>query len=163
MSRDILIGRRVRFAAWDDLKEIVGVEPVGTITNIIDFGKSDLDLQVRLDGVGLKYTFGLAEVEFLPTDELPYYTPTDPAHQGDRIRLYPAIEAAWADARGRPIYAVAVRLDSGRHRLSSLWTLMREIAPGWATPAELHHDGSVTARGPIPAVLFVKVRPPPTR
>ena len=62
-----------------------------------------------------------------------------------------------ADADGRPIYEVAFRLDPLGHRLASLWssaTLTRELAPEWTTPAELHHDDSITAKGPIPAGLF---------
>lgn len=160
MSPNDLIGRRVRFSASDDLEEIAGAEAVGTITHVIDHGKGGGEVRVKVEGLDRHYTFYLDEVVLLPPERLPFYTFTSPAHQGDRIRLYPSIEAARADAQGQPIFGVAVRLNPGGHRLNSLWMMMREIAPGWSTPAELHHDGSVTAKGPIPAALFVEVGPP---
>jgi hypothetical protein len=160
MSPNDLIGRRVRFAVSDNLEEIAGAEPVGTITHVIDHGKGGGEVRVKVEGLDRHYTFDRDEVELLPPERLPFYTFTSPAHQGDRLRLHPSVEAARADAQGQLIYGVAVRLNPGGHRLSSLWTMMREIAPGWSTPAQLHHDGSVTAKGPIPAALFVEVGPP---
>jgi hypothetical protein len=160
MSPNDLIGRRVRFAASDDLEESAGAEAVGTITHVLDHGQGSVEVRVKVEGRERHYTVDLDEVELLPPARLPFYTSTSPAHQGDRLRLYPSIEAARADAQGQPIYGVAVCLNAGGHRLSSLWTMIREIAPGWSTPAQLHHDGSVTAKGPIPAALFVAVGPP---
>ncbi len=160
MSPNDLIGRCVRFAASDDLEEITGAEAVGTITHIIDHGKGGGEVRVKVEGLDRHYIFDLDEVVLLSPERLPFYTFTSPAHQGDRIRLYPSIDAAWSDAQEQLIFGVAVRLSPGGHRLNSLWTMMREIAPGWSTPAELHHDGSVTAKGPIPVTLFVEIGPP---
>ncbi|HEX8202968.1 MAG TPA: hypothetical protein VF590_21005 [Isosphaeraceae bacterium] len=88
------------------------------------------------------------------------YTPSLPADQGDRVRLYPSPAAARAEAGSdRPIFGVAVRLESRQRRVVPLWPLSPafdvDIDPTWATPAQIHADGSVTARAPIPRPLFV--------
>jgi hypothetical protein len=84
------------------------------------------------------------------------YTPTRPVDQGDRIRLYPSPDAARAEAGSdRPIFEVAVRLESRQRRVVPLWTLPQAFDPTWTTPAQIHADGSVTARAPIPRPLFV--------
>lgn len=84
------------------------------------------------------------------------YTPTRPADQGDRVRLYPSPDAARAEAGAdRPIFEVAVRLEGRQRRLVPLWSLPQVLDPTWTTPAQIHADGSITARAPIPQPLFV--------
>lgn len=83
------------------------------------------------------------------------YTPTHPVQQGDRIRLFPTIDAARAVAQdGRPVLGVAVQFDAPCRRVTPLWVDAQIFDPAWSTPAEYHYDGSVTARGPIPEPLF---------
>ncbi len=85
-----------------------------------------------------------------------FYTATPPASQGDRVRLFPTPGAARSQVTGdRAIHAVAVALDAGGRALVPDWKRVPGIDATWRTPAELHQDGSVTARGPIPAQLFV--------
>src|SRR5437016_5114813 len=83
------------------------------------------------------------------------FTSTDPARQADRIYLYPRADAAMATGEGRSVYRVAVRFDVGGRRVVPLWPGRVWIDPAWAAPAELHADGSITAKGPIPCALFV--------
>jgi hypothetical protein len=84
------------------------------------------------------------------------YSLTRPAYQGDRILLDPSPDAARADAgEGRPILEVAVRCDVRGRRVVPAWTDPQAFDPAWTAPAELHPDGSVTAKGPIPGRLFV--------
>jgi hypothetical protein len=83
------------------------------------------------------------------------YTTTPPDHQVDRIRLHPSPEAAGAEANDDlTIHGVAVHLDRGDHRIIPLWTDPQVFDPAWMTPAELLADGSIIAKGPIPAPLF---------
>lgn len=83
------------------------------------------------------------------------YTPTSPAEQGDRIRLFPSVAAARAAVGERLLYGVAVHYDVRARRLIPAWADPWAFDPSWTAPAQLHGDGSVTARGPIPAVLFI--------
>ena len=84
------------------------------------------------------------------------YALVEPARQPDRIRLFPSEEAARRSAVGeREPVAVAVFCDAPSHRVFPSWTDPVIFDPTWATPAELHADGSVTARGPIPECLFI--------
>jgi hypothetical protein len=83
------------------------------------------------------------------------YTSTSPAEQTDRIRLYPTPLAARGEIGDGPaLFAVAVRLGARWHHLVPLWTDAGSFDPTWTTPAELHADGSITAKGPIPDSLF---------
>ena len=82
------------------------------------------------------------------------YTHTPSTHQGDRIRFYPSATAAQAADSGQAVLAVAVRFDAPGRRVVPLWTDPDMFDPTWTTPAELHADDSITARGPIPARLF---------
>ncbi|MGO9465904.1 MAG: hypothetical protein ACLQIB_32875 [Isosphaeraceae bacterium] len=85
-----------------------------------------------------------------------YYCTFHPNDQYDRVRLYPDVGAAIAAAGGhRPVYEVAVSME-GDSRL----VVASEVDPPesdleWTTRAQLHADGSVTAKGTIPRELFV--------
>ena len=81
------------------------------------------------------------------------YTRTIPAEQRDRIELFPDVDAARMD--GHRVIGVAVHFDARSRRLVPLRAMPREFDPMWTTPAEFHADGSITARGPIPELLFV--------
>jgi hypothetical protein len=82
-----------------------------------------------------------------------YYTPT---RRGDRIRLYPTPQAAQAHAAdGQAIHAVAVNLDGFARCLTLVNKNVTELDAGWRSPVELHEDGSLTTREPIPEQLFV--------
>ncbi|HEV3162695.1 MAG TPA: hypothetical protein VGZ22_01545 [Isosphaeraceae bacterium] len=83
------------------------------------------------------------------------YTNTRPTYQGDRIDLFPDAKAAQAaGGNGMSPYRVAVRFDARERRVIPLWTHPSVIDPSWTALAEAHADGSVTARGPIPSLLF---------
>jgi hypothetical protein len=84
------------------------------------------------------------------------YTITHPAEAYDRIRLFPSLEAARAVAfDGRNIQIVAVDYDHGMRRVVPLEVDPTVLDPAWSAPAQFHPDGSVTAKGPLPAHLFV--------
>jgi hypothetical protein len=84
------------------------------------------------------------------------YTPTRPAEQGDRILLFPdPLAARAALGEGLTLFGVAVQFDWRGRRVAALGPDARGIDPTWSTPAEAHADGSATARGPIPSLLFV--------
>ncbi len=73
----------------------------------------------------------------------------------DRIRLFPNMRAARAAAcDGQSIHEMAVWHDEGGRRVLPLWTDPQVFDPYWSTPAELHADGSITARGPFPEALY---------
>lgn len=84
------------------------------------------------------------------------YTAYEPTSQGDRIRLFPSLAAFRTTFGNRAAFEVAVRYDPGDRRLYPLWTHPFSFDPTWSTPAQLHADGSVTARAPIPEVLFAQ-------
>ena len=81
------------------------------------------------------------------------YTRTHPGQQRDRIELFPSRDAAHVE--GHPVIGVAVQFDARSRCLVPLRALPLEFDPTWTTPAESHPDGSVTARGPIPELLFI--------
>ena len=84
------------------------------------------------------------------------YTLTDPKRQPDRVELYPNVDAAIAHAGdGGVVYRVAVDFDATCRLLLPRWLVPEAFDPAWTTPAELHGDGSVTAKGLIPTELFV--------
>ena len=83
------------------------------------------------------------------------YTLASLLHQADRIRLYPSAEVICSRGGGRSIVGVSVRFVARDRRVVPLWTDPAQFDPAWTTPAELHADGSVTAKGPIPGPLFV--------
>jgi hypothetical protein len=83
------------------------------------------------------------------------YTPFCPDHALDRIRLFPSQEAARAFAgHGKRVLSVAVGFDAMMRRVVPLLCDPQAIDPNWSTPAQSHADGSVTAKGPIPEVLY---------
>jgi hypothetical protein len=83
------------------------------------------------------------------------YTNTRPAYQEELIDLFPTIKAALAAGEsGRIPCQVAVRFDKRIGQVVPLWTHPAAIDPGWKTLAESNADGSVTAMGPIPSLLF---------
>jgi hypothetical protein len=67
MTPRTLVGRKVRVAVWDDLKDVMPTEPVGTITHVAN-GDGDVELTVRLDGFRMAFYFGLDEVELIEED-----------------------------------------------------------------------------------------------
>ena len=83
------------------------------------------------------------------------YTRTPAGQQRDRIELFPHPAAAALALDGHPVIGVAVQYDARSRRLVPLRAMPREFDPTWTTPAESHPDGSVTARGPIPELLFL--------
>ena len=95
--------------------------------------------------------------DFAQGDCVLLYTTTSPDCQGDRIRLYPSPEAARSGVNdSRLVHGVAVVLDRGDHRIIPTWTDPQIFDSAWMTPAELLADGSIIAKGPIPAPLFVR-------
>lgn len=85
-----------------------------------------------------------------------FYCTCHPDHQGDRIRLYRDVKAAIAaDADCRPVYEVALTLEAGDRLVVSSDITAADFDPDWTTRAQLHGDGSVTAKGTIPRELFV--------
>jgi hypothetical protein len=83
------------------------------------------------------------------------YTNTRPTYQEDRIQLFPSADAARAAGGSRRLlYKVAVRFDPLARQVIPLWTHPSVIALDWRVRAEAHADGSVTARGHIPSLLF---------
>ncbi len=67
MTTHALVGRTVKVRAWDDLRDVLPLDPSGTITHVADFGEADLELTVRVEGMAKNYIFGLDEVEVLPS------------------------------------------------------------------------------------------------
>jgi hypothetical protein len=66
MTPHALVGRQVRVAAWDDLRDVMPTEPVGTITQVVDHGaRYGVEVTVRLEGFRMAFAFGLDEVELL--------------------------------------------------------------------------------------------------
>jgi hypothetical protein len=86
-----------------------------------------------------------------------FYVLTPPDCDAAMVYLYPTRGAAIAKVGdNRPVYAVAVEFDKSRRRLVvPLWVIPQTIDEDWTTPAELHGDGSITAKGTIPRELFV--------
>jgi len=84
------------------------------------------------------------------------YTSAVAAHRDDRIHLFDSREAASVGARdGRPVLQIALRFDPQGRRVTPLWVDSSAFDPAWWAPAELHADGSITARGPIPGPLIL--------
>ena len=85
------------------------------------------------------------------------YTLAPAAHREDRILLFPSMDAARITAdRDREVLGVALSFDARGRRVTPLWIDAQAFDPAWWAPAELHADGSITARGPIPAPLIEK-------
>jgi hypothetical protein len=85
-----------------------------------------------------------------------FYCICDPDRQGDRIRLYRDVQAAIAaDRECRPVYEVALDLEAGDRLVVSSELAALDFDPDWTTRAQLHGDGSITAKGSIPRELFV--------
>ncbi len=90
------------------------------------------------------------------------YTLTDPAEPVDRVRLFLSLEEArnLSEHRGEhSVYAVAASFDRRGRCLVPLERHAAAIDPDWTTPVQPHGDGSITARGPIPPALYVRVLP----
>ena len=88
--------------------------------------------------------------------EIMFYCTCDPNHQGDRIRLYRDVESAIAaDHECRPVYEVALCLEADDSLVVSSEIAALDFDPYWTTRAQLHGDGSITAKGMIPRELFV--------
>jgi hypothetical protein len=84
------------------------------------------------------------------------YTLQGPRPQADRVLLHASVEAARAHARGEgTVFAVAVRFEERSRRVVPLNVDPQLLDPTWATPAEHHADGSVTAKGPLPESLIL--------
>ncbi len=66
MTTHALVGRTVKVLAWDDLRDILPIDPSGIITHVADFGEADVEVTVRVEGMDRSYVFGLDEVEVLP-------------------------------------------------------------------------------------------------
>lgn len=82
----------------------------------------------------------------------------DSEREPDRVRLFPTPETAQDQgADNHEVVAVALEVDADGRRVTPLWTDPQEFNPDWHAPAQLHADGSVTARGPIPEPLIVAV------
>jgi hypothetical protein len=86
-----------------------------------------------------------------------FYVLTPPDCEAARIHLFPSRDAAIAQAGGeKSVYAVAVEFDrTGRCLVVPIWVILESVEAAWTTPAELHGDGSLTAKGTIPRALFV--------
>jgi hypothetical protein len=66
MTMHALVGRAVKVLAWDDLRDVLPIDPSGIITRVADFGEADVEVTVRVEGMARNYVFGLDEVEVLP-------------------------------------------------------------------------------------------------
>jgi hypothetical protein len=66
MTTRALVGRTVKVLAWDDLRDVLPIDPSGIITHVADFGEADVEVTVRVEGMARNYIFGLDEVEVLP-------------------------------------------------------------------------------------------------
>jgi hypothetical protein len=85
-----------------------------------------------------------------------YYTTVSPASAPDRVHLFPDPATALArDAITRQVFAVALRVDAQGHHVVPLLPDPIMDDPRWTTPAELHADGSITVKGPIPEALYI--------
>jgi len=85
-----------------------------------------------------------------------FYTLSSATRQGDRICLYPTLNAARAHTPdGQAVHAVAVDIDPYRRCLISQWKQVPGLEPGWTTLFEPDADGAISTRGPIPEQLFV--------
>ncbi len=85
-----------------------------------------------------------------------FYVLIPPHHEADRVRLYPSRDAAIAHAGDNaPVYAVAVEFDKAGRLVVPCWVIPHQVETDWTTPAELHGDGSLTAKGTIPSEFFV--------
>ncbi len=85
-----------------------------------------------------------------------FYSTCHPEHQSDRVRLYPDVGAAVAAAGDyRPVFEVAVNLEADTRLVVASEMDPPDSDPEWTTRAQLHGDGSVTAKGRIPRELFV--------
>jgi hypothetical protein len=85
-----------------------------------------------------------------------FYALMPPEHETDRIRLFPTIDAAVSQDRdGRPIYEVAVDFDPDDRLVVPITVDAQVVDPEWTTRAEVHGDGSITAKGKIPGELYV--------
>jgi len=66
------------------------------------------------------------------------------------------VEAAIAaDQECRPVFEVALNLEAGDRLVASSEINAPDFDPNWTTRAQLHGDGSITAKGTIPRELFV--------
>jgi hypothetical protein len=82
------------------------------------------------------------------------YTPTPPDSRTDRTRLFFRADAIPSEQiPDHPVFEVAVRYDARTRRVEPLTSDHVELV-AWTTPGEAHADGSVTARGTIPAMLY---------
>jgi hypothetical protein len=102
------------------------------VTYVVDDGIGGREVQAWVEGLGPQSTFDLGDVEVSPPEDLPFDPITTQDQQGERIRLSPRIAAARADAGGRPISGVAVRLDRWARRLSNsrITPVTRETSSG---------------------------------
>jgi hypothetical protein len=66
VRRHALVGRTVKVLAWDDLRDVLPIDPSGIITHVADIGEADVEVTVRVEGMAKNYIFGLDEVEVLP-------------------------------------------------------------------------------------------------
>jgi hypothetical protein len=83
------------------------------------------------------------------------YTNAHPTYQDGRIYLFPSLEAAQAAGGSkRTPSKVAVAFDLRKRRVVPLWTHPLAVDPTWTALAEALADGSITAHGPIPFLLF---------
>lgn len=159
MTSHVLVGRHVKPTIWDDLVDLMPARPVGLITQVIGDG-SEVVLTVQFPGFKLTYSFYLVDVELLPADytEAALFTATHPDQQQDAIQLQANAEAARHEGgENQPVHRVAVCLSRDGHRLLPLGSFSPDFDATWATSAEPHADGSVTARGPLPGWLFTPV------
>jgi hypothetical protein len=97
------------------------------------------------------------------------YTIIHPSDVADRVHLFPDIDSALARSGDGLVYTVAVLFDQRCRLLGPTRPDVLPLGPTWTTPAELHGDGSVTAKGPIPGELYTScllpapvARPGPT-
>jgi hypothetical protein len=85
-----------------------------------------------------------------------FYCTCDPDRQGDRVHLYRDVKAAIAaDQEWRPVYEVALALEADDRLVVAGDIDAPDCDPFWTTRAQLHGDGSITAKGTIPRELFV--------
>lgn len=88
------------------------------------------------------------------------FTATSPAHQGDRILLFPRrADAGDAADPGGPIFAVCVHFDGVSRRIIPAEGRKSAVDPTWSAPAYLVNPRAIIARGPLPAELY-RIREP---
>jgi hypothetical protein len=56
----------VKVLAWDDLRDVLRIDPSGIITHVVDLGEAGMEVMVWVEGMAGYYAFGLDEVEVLP-------------------------------------------------------------------------------------------------